>query len=315
MRIFVAGATGAIGRQLVPMLLERGHTVVGITRSRDRAAELNQLGATGRVCDVYDLRRLETVVKEAEPDALIHQLTAFPQRYALRRRDVNQATDRIRREGTRNLIAAAHGADCHRLIAQSIAFLYKPAETKSLRTETDRPFTDAPSPFAATVAALLDLESQILADEATSAAILRFGWLYGPGTWYAPDGYFSTQIRRRRYPIVGHGSGIWSFVHVADAAAATVKLAECHAQGVYNIVDDEPAPMRDWLPVLASALGAPPPRRVPRLVARLAAGALAAEMSTSMPGASNAKVKQETGWQPIYTSWRDGFAQSISNTK
>lgn len=309
MRILVAGATGAIGRQLVPLLLARGHAVVGMTRSQSRAAWLEQLGATSQVCDVYDQAAVQAAMATAPPDVVIHELTALPQQYAPRRRNLNEATDRIRREGTRNLIAAARTVNCPRVIAQSAAFLYQPERAGPLRTEADPPFIDAPEPFASTVAALLDLESQITGAEEINGAVLRYGWLYGPGTWYASDGYYAGEVRRRRYPIVGRGSGIWSFLHVKDAAAATASLAESRAEGIFNIVDDDPAPMRDWLPIYARTLVAPPPRRVPAFLARLVAGAIAAEMSVNMPGATNAKAKRELGWQPMFRSWRDGFAQ------
>ncbi len=307
MRVFVAGATGAIGRQLVPMLLARGHSVVGMTRSPDRAAWLGQLGAIPQRCDVYDRPRLEGALKAAQPDVLVHQLTALPQKYAVRDRGINRPTDRIRREGTRNLIAAAHAANCPRLIAQSIAFLYRPDGANTLKTETDRPFTDAPQPFADTVDALLDLEAQVAAADPISSVVLRYGWLYGPGTWYAPDGYYAGQVRRRRYPIVGNGHGVSSFVHVADAAAAAADVIESDATGTFNIVDDDPAPLCEWLPAYAQALGAPSPRRVPAWLARLAAGPLAVKMSTRMPGASNARAKRELGWRPTHSSWREEF--------
>lgn len=306
-RIFLAGASGAIGHQLVPVLLETGHSVTGMTRSRERAAVLERLGARACVCDVYDRHGLIAAVADARPELVIHELTALPPDYPVRRRDLNQATDRIRREGTHNLLDAARAASCSRVIAQSVAFLYKPDGTAELKNETDPPYTDAPEPFAGTVAALLDLEAQVVGDPEINGAVLRYGWLYGPRTWYSPAGYFGRLVKRRRYPIVGAGSGVWSFVHVEDAAAATAQVVESQVTGIFNIVDDEPAPMRDWLPGFAQAIDAPPPHRVPRWLARLAAGALAVDMSTRMPGASNAKAKTEIGWHPTHSSWRHGF--------
>jgi nucleoside-diphosphate-sugar epimerase len=302
MRIFVAGATGAIGTQLVPMLVRRGHEVVGMSRRPERGAWLESVGARACVCDVYDRDRLAAAVAQASPEVLIHQLTALPQRYDARRRDVTAATDRIRREGTANLLAAAGAAGCRRVIAQSIAFLYRPGESGDLRIEADPPFSDAPAPFGATVAALGDLERQVTA---VGGVVLRYGWLYGPGTWFAPEGHFSAEVRRRRYPIVGSGEGVWSFVHVTDAAAAAALVAESDAAGIFNVVDDDPAPMRDWLPVLARTLGAKPPLRVPRWVARLAAGPVATTMAVCMPGASNAKARDQLGWRPQYPTWRE----------
>ena len=310
-RIFLAGASGAIGRQLVPTLLARDHTVVGMTRSQERAAALERLGASACVCDAYDRAELIAAVSAARPELVIHQLTALPQDYPVRRRDLNRDTDRIRREGTRNLIAASRAAGCTRVIAQSVAFLYKPDGASEPRTETDPPYSDAPEPFAGTVAALLDLEAQVLSDREISGAILRYGWLYGPGTWYAPSGYFGRLVKRRRYPIVGAGSGVWSFLHVKDAAYATVALVESGATGVFNVVDDEPAPMRDWLPAFAHAIDAPRPSHMPSWLARLAAGKLAVQMSTSMPGATNTKAKAEIGWRPTYSTWRDGFRADL----
>jgi nucleoside-diphosphate-sugar epimerase len=308
-RIFVAGATGAIGSQLVPMLVARGHTVVGMTRSPERAAWLTRAGAEACVCDVYDRDRLGAAVAEARPEVVIHQLTALPQRYDMRRRDVTAATDRIRREGTANLVAAARAAGCERVVAQSIAFLYRPGDGApgALRTEADAPFADAPQPFGAAVAALVDLERQVLG---LDGAVLRYGWLYGPGTWFAPDGHFSAEVRRRRYPIVGNGAGVWSFVHVADAAGAAAQVAESGVTGVFNIVDDDPAPIREWLPELARALSAKPPLRVPRWVARIVAGPVAGVMARQMPGASNAQAREELGWRPRYPTWRERLGRS-----
>jgi nucleoside-diphosphate-sugar epimerase len=286
------------------MLVERGHAVVGMTRRPERAAWLSSVGAEACVCDVYDADGLRAAVAEARPEVVIHQLTALPQRYDVRRRDVTAATDRIRREGTANLVAAARAAGCERVIAHSIAFLYRPdaAPSAALRSEADPAFVDAPEPFGAAVEALLDLERQVLD---IGGVVLRYGWLYGPGTWFAPDGHFTGEVRRRRYPIVGSGEGVWSFVHVADAAAAATQAAESGATGIFNIVDDDPAPMREWLPTLARAVGARSPLRVPRWVARLAAGPVAAVMATRMPGASNAKARDGLAWRPRYPTWRE----------
>ena len=306
MRVFVAGASGAIGRALVPCLLAAGHEVTGSTRSRAHAEAIRALGAEALVVDVFDARALRAEMAEAAPDVVVHELTALPERFQPRKKDIYDATNRVRREGTRNLIEGAQAAGARRFVCQSIAFAYAP-RPGALHDEDDPLFLDAPPPFAEATRVIADMERAVLGAGGLDGLVLRYGWFYGPGTYYADDGTTAQDVRKRRFPVVGEGSGIFSFLHVDDAAAATVAAVENGAPGVYNVVDDDPAPMREWLPVYAQALGAKPPRRVPLWLAKLIAGRFVATMSTTLGGASNAKAKRELGWSPRWPSWREGF--------
>jgi nucleoside-diphosphate-sugar epimerase len=307
MKVFVAGASGAMGRPLVRQLVAAGHEVTGMTRREDRAAEIRKAGASAVVCDAFDAAGLESAVAAAKPEVVVHQLTALPPRLDYKAKDDPLApTNRVRSEGTRNLIVAAKAAGARRLVAESVAFLYAP-EGDSVKDEEAPLFKDAPAPFGGAVAALTDLERQVGSAEGIEGVVLRYGWLYGPGTYFDREGSQTEEALKRRLPIVGKGTGIFSFLHVEDAARATVAAVEKGAPGTYNVVDDEPAPMRDWVPVFAGAVGAKPPRRVPVWLARLVAGSAAANSATQLRGASNARVKRELGWQPSYPSWRQGF--------
>ncbi|HEY0391132.1 MAG TPA: NAD(P)-dependent oxidoreductase [Solirubrobacterales bacterium] len=307
MKVFVAGASGAMGRPLVRKLLAAGHEVTGMTRREERAAEIRAAGASAVVCDVFDAAALESAVAETAPEVIVHQLTSLPPRLDYKAKDDPlAATNRVRSEGTRNLVAAAKAAGVHRLVAESVAFLYAP-EGEWVKDEQAPLFKDAPYPFGGAVAALTDLEDQVTGAEGIEGIVLRYGWLYGPGTYFDRDGSQTEETLRRRVPIVGKGTGTFSFIQVEDAAAATVAAVERGAPGVYNVVDDEPAPMHEWVPAFAAAVGAKPPRRVPVWLARLIAGSAAANSATQLRGASNAKAKRELGWQPVYASWRQGF--------
>jgi nucleoside-diphosphate-sugar epimerase len=309
MRVFVAGATGAIGRPLARQLVEAGHDVTGITRSAERAQRLQKTGAKAIVCDALLADSLGPAVAEARPDVVIHQLTALPDRFEPRKRDLYEATNRVRTVGTRNLLDTAKAAGAHRFICQSIAFAYEPAGAQ-IKDERDPLFSNAPEPFGSAVKVVEQMECAVLDEEGIEGVILRYGWFYGPGTYFAPDGSTAEDVRRRRYPIVGDGGGLFSFIHVDDAAAATVGALERGDPGIYNIVDDEPAPMREWLPLHAETLGAKPPRRVPRWLARILAGNLVARLSIELRGASSAKAHRELGWRPDWPSWRDGFRRA-----
>ncbi len=312
MNIFIAGATGVIGRSLVPQLLERGHSVTAMTRDEKRADRIARQGAEPVVCDVYDAARLDRVVGDAAPDVVVHQLTSLPA--AIHPRHIAEhlaANDRIRTEGTRNLLRAARRAGVRRVVAQSIAFAYTP-HGSLVKDETAPLWLDAPWPWQRTVRAVEDLEAQVTSNRDIEGVVLRYGYFYGPGTAYAADGSVAALVRRRQFPLVGAGSGVFSFVHVSDAAAATVLALDNSAAGIYNIVDDEPSPMRDWLPVYADALGARGPRRVPRLLARFAAGRYGLYMMTDQRGASNARAKKELGWSPCPASWRTGFRDALA---
>jgi nucleoside-diphosphate-sugar epimerase len=310
MRVFVAGASGAIGRPLVRQLVAAGHEVTGMTRRQKRAEEIRAAGAAAAVCDVFDRDALREAVVEAGPEAVIHVLTDLPQRYDPKS-DYLAATNRIRVEGTRNLIAAARAAGARRIVAESIAFAYRP-QGGWVKDEEAPLFEDAPGRFGVAFGAVAELERQVLGEAGIEGVVLRYGWLYGPGTYYDRGGQQAEEVMRRRFPVVGKGTGTFSFIHADDAAGATVAALERGTSGVYNVVDDEPAPSSEWLPVYAAALGAKPPRRVPAWLARLVAGKDVAAAAVAMRGASNAKVRRELGWEPAHPSWRQGFADALA---
>jgi 2-alkyl-3-oxoalkanoate reductase len=310
MKVFIAGASGAIGRPLVRRLVGAGHEVTGMTRREERAEEIRATGAKAVVCDAFDAPALESAVREASPEVVVHALTALPPRIDYRAKDDPlAATNRVRSEGTRNLVAAARAAGARRMVAESVAFLYAP-EGSWVKDEEAPLFHGAPGTFGGAVAALSELERQVTEAEGIEGLILRYGWLYGPGTYFDRDGSQTEDALKRRAPIVGKGTGTFSFLHVDDAAAATVAAVERGAPGTYNVVDDEPAPMREWLPVFAEAVGAKKPLRVPVWLARLIAGPAAASTATQLRGASNAKAKRELAWQPSHPNWRQGFADA-----
>ena len=305
MRIFLAGATGAIGTPLVRELTRAGHDVTGTTRSESKVEALRAAGAEPVVLDALERDAVVAAVTAAQPDAIVHQLTALTDLSDLR--DVDRAfamTNRLRTEGTDHLLAAAHAVDGARVIAQSFAGWPYAHTGGPVKTEEDPLDPDPVPSMRETLAAIRYLEDAIAKEQ---GIVLRYGGLYGPGTSLAPGGEQAEMVRKRRFPIVGSGAGVWSFVHVDDAASATMAAIERGAPGVYNVVDDEPAPAREWLPALAAAVGAKPPRRVPRWLGRLAAGEAVAVMMTEVRGASNAKARRELGWEPAHASWRQGF--------
>jgi nucleoside-diphosphate-sugar epimerase len=305
-RVFVAGATGAIGRPLVRMLLDAGHEVTGMTRSEERAETLRAAGANAVVADALDAEAVRSAITAAAPEAVVHQLTDLPQDFSMRYG--YGETSRLRTEGTRNLLDGARAAGARRFIAQSIAFIYSPKAPPV--ADEDAPTLAGTSDFGEAVDAVLELEHTVTTAEELDGLALRYGFFYGPGTWYTRGTNLARQVERRRFPIVGDGGGVFSFIHVDDAASATVAALADGAPGVYNVVDDDPAPMREWLPVFADALGAKPPRRVPLWLARPFAGANA-QMSVAMRGASNEKAKRELGWRPHYGTWRVGFREGL----
>jgi nucleoside-diphosphate-sugar epimerase len=309
MRVFVAGATGAVGRPLVPKLVAAGHEVTGTTRAESRAEAIRAAGATPVVVDALEAGALREAVGAAAPEVVVHELTALPDRFQPRRKDIYAATNRVRGEGTRNLIEAAQAAGARRLVCQSIAVACAPGPRPEVLDEQARLNLDAPPPFGEGVHTIEQMESAVVGADGLDGLVLRYGWFYGPGTYYADDGSSAADVRKRRFPVIGDGAGLFSFVHVDDAADATVAAVERGAPGVYNVVDDEPAAMRDWLPAYAEAIGAPPPRRVPVWLARLIAGKMVAELNRQ-PGASNAKAKRELGWEPRWKSWREGFREA-----
>ena len=315
MKIFVAGATGALGKQLVPQLVAKGHDVVGMTRSESKTNELRELGAQPVVADALDPDAVAQAVAGAEPEVIVHQLTALSGSPDMRRPDrFFEVTNRLRTEGTDHLLAAGRAVGARRFVAQSYAGWPFARVGGPVKSEDDPLDPNPPDGIRATHAAIRYLEDAVTSADWAVGIVLRYGGFYGPGTSVSSDprAEMSENIRKRKLPIVGDGGGVWSFIHIADAAAATVGAIERGRPGIYNVVDDEPAPVRDWIPALADALGAKPPRRLPRWLGRLAAGETATAFMTEIRGASNAKAKRELGWEPRYPSWRQGFAQGLA---
>lgn len=302
MRIFIAGASGAIGRFLVPMLVREGHEVIGLTRAADRAQQIEQMGATAVVGDVYDEAGLAELVKQAKPEVVIHQLTAF----GAKDRDPLAETIRLRIEGTRSLVAAAQAAGAKRFIAQSISFVCSPAG-EGLTDETTPLYLDAPPAIRPLAEAVASLERQTVEAAGMTGIVLRYGWFYGPGTNYDPGGPIPQAIRKGRMPIVGAGAGTYSFINLPDAAEATLKALTRGERGIYNIVDDAPARQGEWLPYAAKLLNAPAPGQLEESLARQKLGDMLVYIMNQQRGASNAKAKRELGWAPRHPSWRAGF--------
>ena len=307
MRVFVAGATGAIGRQLVPRLVEAGHEVHGMTRSGSKQAMLRELGAVPVVADALDPDQVAEAVGEARPDVIVHQLTAIPALLDLRHFDRDFAlTSRLRTDGTDHLLSAGQAVGVRRFVAQSHILSYARVGGP-VKSEED-PFDRSPArEMRETLAAIRHLEDAVLGARWTEGIVLRYGHFYGPGTSLAPGAEQTELVRKRKFPLVGDGGGVWSFIHVADAAEAAVAAVERGNRGAYNVVDDDPAPVAKWLPALAEELGTKKPVRVPRFVGRLFAGEAGVVMMTELRGASNAKAKRELGWRPAHPSWRRGF--------
>jgi nucleoside-diphosphate-sugar epimerase len=308
MNIFIAGATGAIGRVLVPLLVSAGHRVVALTRSADRTLQLEQMGAVPVVGDVYDAARLARWVAESQAEVVIHQLTAFGSKDG----DPYAQTIRVRIEGTRNLVAAARAAGVRRFIAQSISFMCSPISS-GLTDEQTPLHLDAPAGVRALAQAIASLEQQTLGESTMLGTVLRYGWFYGPGTSYDPQGSIPTAIRKGSMPIVGAGAGTYSFIDLRDAAAATLKALARDASGIFNIVDDSPVRLSEWLPIAAKLLGAPVPGHIDEALARQQLGDLRVYYMNEQRGASNAKAKRELDWQPAFPSWRAGFEALYSN--
>lgn len=311
MRIFVAGATGAVGRALVPALVAAGHTVTGMTRSPDKAGAIRRAGAEPVVADGLNARAVRAAVIAARPDVIVDQMTDLAAVTDLRHFDRAFAnTNLLRTEGTDHLLAAAREAEVKRFIAQSFCGWTFAREGGAIKTETDALDPDPPRELARTLDALRYLEQVVTTSIHPEGIVLRYGSFYGPDT-----GMFSRamieELRHRRVPLIGTGAGWWSFVHVDDTASAVVAAIERGRPGqVYNIVDDDPAQVSEWLPALAATLGAKPPFHIPGWVGRLLAGEHMVSMMTQVRAGSNAKAKQELGWQPAYPSWRQGFAEA-----
>lgn len=310
MKILVAGATGVMGRQLVPRLVDAGHTVYGTTRSTSKQSALRELGATPMVADALDPDQVAQAVAEAQPEVIIHQLTSIGT-LNLRHFDRDFAvTNRLRTEGTDHLLSAGRAVGVRRFIAQSYAGWPYARTGGPVKIEED-PLDPSPATeMRESMAAIRHVEEAVTGADWTEGIVLRYGGFYGPGTSLSPGAEQVELVRKRKFPIVGDGAGVWSFVHIADAAEATAAAVERGRRGIYNIVDDDPAPVEEWLPALARTVGAPAPRRVPRFVGRMFAGEAGVVMLTEIRGASNAKAKRELGWQPRHASWRQGFAEA-----
>jgi nucleoside-diphosphate-sugar epimerase len=307
MHVFIAGAAGAVGRTLIPTLVAGGHTVTGTTRSATKAEELRALGARAAVMDGLDRASVMGAVAEAAPDAIVHQMTALAGDLDLRNPDRAFAvTNRLRTEGTEHLLAAAREAGVERVVAQSYAGWPYARTGGPVKTEADPLDPDPPRGLRETHAAIRRLEALVTG---AGGVILRYGGFYGPGTGLGPGGDQLRMVRERKFPIIGDGGAVWSFAHTEDVATATVAALERARPGeIYNVCDDDPAPVREWLPLLARSLGARPPRRVPAWLARVLATPGSVVLMTDARGASNAKAKAELDWTPAWPSWREGFA-------
>jgi len=315
MKVFIAGGTGAVGKRLVPLLASAGHDVYATTRSAGKADELRRLGAEPVVLDILDREAVEAAIAAARPEVIVHQATAladvggdfrkFAQEFA--------PTNRLRTEGTDNLLAAAMASGVRRFVAQSFTSWPYAKVGGPIKTEDDPLDPDPPEAASGMLAAVRHVEERVTGADGLEGVVLRYGGFYGPGTSLTEEGESSwlEAIRKRKFPVVGGGTGIWSFVHIDDVATATKAAIESDVTGIYNVVDDEPAPVSEWLPYLAAAIGAKPPRHVPAWVGKLAVGEFGLSMMTDARGASNEKAKRELGWQLLYPSWRLGFMEGL----
>jgi nucleoside-diphosphate-sugar epimerase len=313
MKVFVAGATGALGKQLVPMLVERGHDVTGMTRTPSKEELIRSMGARPAVADAFDPEGVAQAVGQAEPDAVVHELTDLTGTFA---RNIDKSfatTNRLRTEGTDHLLAAAKAAGARRFVAQSFAGWPSKPVGGPVKSEDDPLNDNPPNSVRESLAAIRHVEDTVTHADGLDGLALRYGGFYGQGTSLAadPPGELTEMIRKRRVPIIGDGSGIWSLIHIEDAASATAAALERGAPGVYNVVDDDPVPVRELMPELARQLGAKPPRHLPRWVGRLAGGEAGVMMMTEIRGATNDKAKRELGWEPRYPSWRQGFKEGL----
>lgn len=308
--MLVAGGSGVIGRPLVSQLVEAGHEVVATTRSPAKAAALSSAGATPLVLDALDIEAVRRAVHEARPEAIIHQLTALPAKYEPTKPEFYADTNRLREETTRQLLGAGQEVGLRRFVFQSICFMYRLEGPMVL--DESAPVADAPGTvFGEAVRSTIAGEELALGTGGVDGVVLRYGQLYGPGTYYSRDGDFGQRAHSRMLPVVGHGRGTFSFLHVEDAASAAVAALQ-RGGGVYNVADDEPAQQREWLPVFCDAIGAPRPWRVPVWLARVIAGSFVVDNVVNGRGATNAKAKEELGWTPSFPTWRTGFYETTA---
>lgn len=312
MNIFLAGASGALGKRLVPHLVAAGHYVVASTRTPAKVAALRQMGAEAIVLDALDQQAVMKAVETARPEVVVHQMTALAGVHNLHNFDKKfRLTNRLRSEGTTLLIAAARAAGARRFVAQSYAG-WPTGPAGSLTTEADAFDPDPPRTMRQSLRAIEQLEASVTRAAGISGIVLRYGSFYGPGTSLDTNGSMTEQVRRRKFPILGSGAGVWSFIHIDDAATATQIAIEGAPAGIYNIVDDDPAPVSVWLPDLARVLGAKPPLHLPVWLGRILAGEAVVSLMTKVRGSSNAKAKRVLPWQPNHSSWREGFCTGLS---
>jgi nucleoside-diphosphate-sugar epimerase len=310
MRVFVAGATGVVGRQLLPLLAEVGHEPIGMARTAAAADRVRELGGRPVRADALDPDAVAQAVRTAAPDAIVNMLTAIPAKLDVRHtaRDF-AATNRLRTEGTRNLLAAAERTGVRRVVAQGLAYAYEPGD--GVANEDAPLWANPPAQFVPVLAALREMERQTTA---AGGLVLRLGHLYGPGSAFAADGQFTQQVRAGKLPVVGGGTATFSFLHGADAASAIVAALDRPVRGVLNVVDDDPAPAREWIPALARIVGGRTPMRLPAALARPAIGGWGVAFMTRLRGADNARTRLSLDWRPRYASWRDGFAAELTRT-
>lgn len=312
MKVFVTGGTGAIGRFLLPQLLEGGHEVVALTRSQVKAELLDRMGVTAVIADPLDKQQLTAAVRRAEPEVIIHQLTALSEVGNFRKLDQEFAlTNRFRTEVTDTLLAAARTIGTRRIIAQSYCGWPYAKKGGPVKNEEDPLDPKPPESFTKTLAAIRYLEDKMKSVTFLEGVALRYGAFYGPGNAIGKGGSVYKSVRRRQLPVIGGGGGIWSFIHTMDAARATVAAVTRGAPGIYNIADDEPARVSTWLPFLAKAIGAKPPYKIPHWLGELLVGKAGVMMMTQIRGCSNEKAKRELGWKPVYSSWRVGFVDGL----
>jgi 2-alkyl-3-oxoalkanoate reductase len=318
MKVLVAGATGAVGQRLVPQLLDAGHTVVGTTRDPAKAAVLRDRGAEATVVDGLDRNAIDEAVRSAEPEVIVNQMTSLASMGSnMRKFDRYFATtNQLRIEGTANLLAAARVVGTRRFVTQSYGSWNNLREGTSAKTEADPLDPNPVKGSVQTARAIVEQEAMMAEANDIETVVLRYGNFYGAGTSISTDngGFTLEAIRRRRFPIVGKGTGVWSFTHIDDVAGSTVIAVTATQQGVFNIVDDEPAPVAVWMPYLCRAIGAKPPLRLPRWVGWLAGGPLLVSMMESIRGADNAKAKHDLGWVPRWATWRDGFNSGLTDS-
>ncbi len=313
MKVFLAGATGAIGTRLLPLLVRAGHEVIGTTRTSTKAQSILATGAQAVVLDALSHDSVMNAIQNAKPDIIIHQLTSIPARLNVRKFDRDFAmTNRLRTEGTDNLLAAARASRVRRFIAQSYAGWPYARVGGPVKNEDDPLDTAPPAELRRSLEAIHHLETAVLGS-GLEGLVLRYGAFYGPGTSIGEGGSLLDEVRKRHFPVVGRSSGVWSFIHIDDAAQATLKAVERGQTGLYNIVDDDPAPVSEWLPGLAASIGARAPRQVPTFIGRLAIGASGLVLMNDSRGASNQKAKRELGWEPAWSSWREGFRYGLSD--